>query len=285
MPNNKSPADEAAEHRTLYRQRLMAEARQREILSALNARGTISAAGLAHALAVSVMTIRRDLIELEAAGKLTRIHGGAVAPEHGATVAMDSIEPSFEARLLLRNEAKQRIAIVAAAVASHYRSVALDVGTTTFLMAQRLVGCSRMKVFTNSVRIAHALNNTQPDVYLSGGRVRLDEMSMGGPTAVQRFAALWFDVAFIGVSGLTPDGIYDYSFEDAELKRVYLRCSDFTVVLCDCAKFQRMSLVHLSALDGINMLITEDAPPPSVAAALEAAKVQVVIAPPLARDC
>ncbi|TCL06003.1 DeoR/GlpR family DNA-binding transcription regulator [Sodalis ligni] len=263
------------------RTRLMAQDRQLHIIDTLAREGSVSVTGIAAELDVSDMTIRRDLVELESEGKLVRIHGGAVLPESSPPVAMDREEPSFESRLALHCDAKARIAAAAADIACGYRTVALDVGTTTYLMAERLMERHRLKIFTNSVRIAYRMSSGAPDIYLAGGHMRGDEMSMGGPAAVAQFEPLWFDIAFIGVSGITGSGFYDYSFEDVELKRLYLRRSGFKVVLCDSSKFQRMSLVNITPLPGVDMLITDSAPPPAIALALEAAKIKVVVAPPL----
>jgi len=263
------------------RPKLLAQDRQLHILGTLVQQGSISVSTIAAELDVSDMTIRRDLVELETEGKLVRIHGGAVLPENSTPVAMDREEPSFDTRLIRHCEAKARIAAVAADIACGYLTVALDVGTTTYLVAEKLLERNRMKIFTNSVRIAHRMSSGAPDIYLAGGHMRGDEMAMGGPTAVAQFEQLWFDVAFIGVSGLTSSGFYDYSFEDVDLKRVYLNRSGYKVVLCDSSKFQRMSLVNIAPLQGVDMLITESSPPPAIALALEAARIKVVIAPPL----
>ena len=279
MNDNKDPLPASAEKPE--RHRLLAQDRQLHIIETLARQGTVSVSGIAAELEVSDMTIRRDLMELESEGKLVRIHGGAVVPENGPSVAMDREEPSFDARLARHCDAKARIAAVAAEIACGYQTVALDVGTTTYLVAERLTERNRMKIFTNSVRIAYRMSNGAPDIYLAGGHMRGDEMSMGGPAAVAQFEQLWFDIAFIGISGITSSGFYDYSFEDVDLKRLYLRRSGFTVVLCDSSKFQRMSLVNIAPLQGVDMLITESSPPPAIALALEAAKIKVVIAPPL----
>lgn len=53
--------------------------RQEHILRHLALHGTVSATGIAQELGVSPMTIRRDMDELEAAGMLVRVHGGAIA--------------------------------------------------------------------------------------------------------------------------------------------------------------------------------------------------------------
>ncbi|TKI06138.1 DeoR/GlpR family DNA-binding transcription regulator [Martelella alba] len=279
MNDNRDPMP--ADPGKAERPRLLAQDRQLHIIETLSRQGTISVTHIAAELDVSDMTIRRDLMELEAEGKLVRIHGGAALPDNGPPVAMDRDEPSFNARLARHCDAKARIAAVAADMARGYQTVALDVGTTTYLVAERLLERHRMKIFTNSVRIAYRMSNGAPDIYLAGGHMRGDEMAMGGPAAVAQFEQLWFDIAFIGVSGLTGSGFYDYSFEDVDLKRLYLRRSGVTVVLCDASKFQRMSLVNIAPLQGVDMLITESPPPPAIALALEAAKIKVVIAPPL----
>ena len=79
-----------------------------------------------------------------------------------------------------------------------------------------------MNLFTNSLRIAAALADGPQQVYVPGGRVRADRDGDRRPAAVEAFEKLWFDVAFVGVSGITADGLFDYSIEDTDLKRVYL---------------------------------------------------------------
>jgi len=265
------------------RQRLLAHDRHARILALLHRTGSITVAAAAAELAVSDMTIRRDLVELEREGRLARIHGGAIEAGSPPPDAMDSEEPSFESRLRQRRDPKAAIAAAAAELVSGRRTIAMDVGTTTYMMAEHLKDLPHTKVFTNSLRIAALLNSGAPEVYVAGGRVRPDEMSTGGPTAIAQFEALWFDVAVIGVSGITVDGLFDYSFDDTDMKRAYLRRSGTKIVLCDSAKFQRMSLVRIAPLSDIDILITDAEPPPKIAAALAAARVELRIAPPLAR--
>jgi DeoR family glycerol-3-phosphate regulon repressor len=45
-----------------------------------------------------------------------------------------------------------------------------------------------------------------------------------------------------------------------------------------------MSLVHLATLRQFDILITEQAPPPALSAMLEAANIDVIIAPALPKD-
>jgi DeoR/GlpR family transcriptional regulator of sugar metabolism len=241
----------------------------------------VSVPSIADELQVSEMTIRRDLSELEQKGRVVRTHGGAVAPENPADPVLDRDEPAFDSRLAHNRAVKERIAAAAFDLVASSKTLALDVGTTTYLLAARLVARTNLMIFTNSLRIAALLNTGSNEVHVPGGRVRKDEMSVHGPDAVAQFEKLWFDIAFIGVSGATRDGLFDYSADDSELKRVYLRRSERTVVLCDSQKFHRMSLVRVAGLSEIDVLVTDSKPPPDIMDALAAAQVEVWIAPEL----
>lgn len=274
------PVSSAAGPRAEAARRMPVELRQAHILEQLRKSGFVSVAEVAASLAVSEMTIRRDLIDLETEGRLVRTHGGAIVAENSAAHAFDREEPAFESRLRQNNTAKEAIATVAASLVGPRQTVALDVGSSTFVLAARLLAFPAIKVFTNSLRIATLLGRERRDVYLPGGEVRGDEMSMCGPTAVAQFEQLWFDIAFIGASGLTEAGFFDYSLEDSELKRVYLRRSSRKVLLCDAAKFNHLSLVQVASLDTIDMLITNATPTGGLADALAAANVEIRIASP-----
>src|SRR5690606_22355977 len=137
-------------------------------------------------------------------------------------------------------------------------------------------------VFTSSLRAATLLGASAGQVYVPGGRIRTDEMSICGATAVAQFEQLWFDVAFIGVSGLTSAGIFDYSLEDSELKRVYLRRAARKIVLCDGSKFHRMSLVQVADFTAVDLVVTDLPPPADIAEALADAEVEIHVAAPAA---
>jgi len=259
------------------RARLPSHARHARIVEMLRANGAVSVTQAAADLGVSDMTLRRDLLELEGEGKVTRVHGGAVAAA-ALRESIDAAEPSFDSRLAQQHEAKLRIAVAAATLVAHYRSLAIDVGTTTFMMAQAMRPSANRKVFTTSLRVAIELAASRCEVFLAGGRVRGGELALGGPASVAQFGALWFDAAVIGASGLTTEGLFDYSIEDTELKRIYIERASVKIAVCDSSKAQRPSLVKVCALDEISILITDAPPPEALAAALAEANVKVVIA-------
>jgi DeoR/GlpR family transcriptional regulator of sugar metabolism len=259
--------------------RIPAEIRHARLVATARRRGFLLVTDIAVELGVSEMTIRRDLIELARDGVLSRTRGGAVIVDVEGPSIIDRDEPAFDARLRQNLESKQSIAARAVEEIADRAVIALDVGSTTYVLAQHLADRTGGKFFTSSLRIASILSAAGKDVYVPGGQVRGAEMSICGAEALEQFERYWFDVAFIGVSGLTADGIFDYSLEDSELKRVYLRRSARKVLLCDGSKFNRMSLIRIADFGALDLLITDVHPPADIAAALSAADVQICVVP------
>jgi len=229
------------------------------------------------------MTVRRDLAELERDGLLERVHGGARRSAAGPLRLIDDVEPTFDARAAHNRSAKAAIARAAAQALAGFRSIAMDIGTTTLLAAEALAiqpGADKQQIFTNSLRIAGVVAGRVGEVYLSGGRVRPDEQSLLGPGAINAFAHLNFEVAVLGVSGVTDEGFFDYSIEETEMKRLYLNRSAHRIVLCDSSKFHRLSTTRICALGAVDLLITDAAPPPELESALKGAGVALRIAAP-----
>lgn len=272
-PGDKAPATSAsAGARTLGDLRL-AKLRQRVIRD-----GFVSVAGTARELGVSEMTIGRDLARLEQQNIATRTHGGAIATGHAGYRAVDIEEPAFEARVRKDADAKAAIAAAAARITHPGQTVGLDVGTTTLQLAHTLHDHVDLKVFTNNIRAALSLSDSAHEVYVPGGHVRARENSIVGSIAVAQLRNYWLDHAFIGVSGLTEAGCFDYSLDENEIKRVFIERASNVVVLCDAGKFGRTSLVQVCELKEIDTLITDSAPPAALTEALRQSNVNVVVA-------
>src|SRR6187455_3827819 len=80
-------------------------ARQRDILKALEQTRQVDVTELAQRFGVSGMTIRRDLAELNEAGQLHRVHGGAIirrAPAYGSRASTRAPEKAAIARAVAR---------------------------------------------------------------------------------------------------------------------------------------------------------------------------------------
>ncbi|MHC9237454.1 DeoR/GlpR family DNA-binding transcription regulator [Pseudooceanicola sp. 502str34] len=248
--------------------RLPAQARLAAILDRLEKDGALSVSEIAADFDISEMTVRRDLDELEEAGHLTRVHGGAVPAAATPRDALPGLPPD-------------PIAAEAARLVAPCHSIAMDgallTQRTARILAQRLAP-GRTRIFTHSLTVAEPLAATGAEVYLPPGRLGSAERTLTGPAAVAHYAGLYVDVAVLGIAGLTGDGVFDSSIEEAAVKQALIGQADRRIGLCEAQAFGRRSLVRLCELAGLTTLITDAAPPPDLAQALRSAGVAVRVA-------
>jgi DeoR/GlpR family transcriptional regulator of sugar metabolism len=253
-------------------------ARQNLLVESLARRGFMSVADIAEETGVSEITIRRDLTELERAGTVRRTHGGALIARNGATNVYDIREPTFEARRRRNSDAKIRIARSAAQFVRPGHTIALDTGSTTLEVTRFLSDIPDLRIITNNTRAASLLAETSHPVYLPGGRVRGRELSIFGSSAAAFVSSYHYDIVFLGLSGITDQGLFDYSPEDSEIKRAFIQRSDQVVALCDASKFNRQAMVRIAALNEVHHLVVDAAPPDALRAVIERAGTTITVA-------
>ena len=106
---------------------MYAEERHEAIAGLVRSNGRISVSEVASTFGVTTETVRRDLAQLERAGLLRRVHGGAVP-----TSALALAEQALEARDVAHAAQKDRIARAALELLPAVGgTVLLDAGTTT----------------------------------------------------------------------------------------------------------------------------------------------------------
>lgn len=245
------------------------------ILEALEASGTVEVTTLAKQLGVSEITVRRDLLELEAAGYLRRVHGGA----------MRTTGRAFDRPYLVRERqdtaTKRAIAAAAARLVKSGDAIALDSGTTVLNMVEFLGGLANLTLVTANLRTAWTVANSRTllrpfRLIVSGGVVREDELSMVGASALSHYRKMRVDIAFIGVGGVNAKaGITDYNLDDAELKRVLVESARRVVILADRSKLGNENFAQVAELSEIDMLITDSGADPVLVKGLRDAGVEV----------
>ena len=254
--------------------------RHRRIVETLNGADRLSVVDVSQELGVSEMTVRRDLKELETAGFLKRIYGGAVRQLGRA------YEPPFRVRSQESAGPKAAIGRAAAALVEPGDAIAIDTGTTCYEAVKALQDAKRthLTVVTASLRVAGEIASSfvlDQDLRLIvvGGVVRPGELSMIGATARAMTKTMHVDKALIGVGGIdVVMGCSEFNVEDAEVKQQFIESAKQVIVLADSTKLGRVVFASVCPIESVDVLVTDATIDPAQVAAFEAAGVRVVVA-------
>lgn len=226
----------------------MSERREwlRERLDAHGAVGIIDAAA---ELGVSEMTIRRDLLELEAVGHARRVRGGAVAvgPEQMAD------------RRSHHSKAKSKIADKLQRLVPQSGAIGLDASSTMLRLATAITGARDLMVVTNGPDAFAALQGrggVRP--LLTGGELDARTGSLVGPLAARSATSIVTSRLFISAAALDSElGLTEPTLDEAEVKRAMAASSAEVVVAVDSSKLGTRALAQGVEWDRVSLLVTE----------------------------
>jgi len=235
--------------------------RQPQILQIARAEGRVTVEALAARFGVTVQTIRRDLAELAGAGKLDRVHGGAVMRSGVANIG-------YEDRRNMNAAAKHSIARCAATLIPDGASVFLNIGTTTEAVARELLHHDALLVVTNNLNIANILvANPGCEIIVAGGIVRRADGGLTGALTTRTIEQFKFDVAVIGCSALDEDGdLRDYDMQEVGVSQTILAHARRAVLVADHSKFNRTAPARIASLSDIDVFVTDRSLPSALAA-------------------
>ena len=249
--------------------------RQDLILDQLRRSGKVRATPLAAQLGVTVQTIRRDLRELSDAGRIERIHGGAVLPSGVRNIGYDD-------RRSVNRDAKQRIGEATARLIPDNASLFLNIGTTTEAVARALARHRNLMVVTNNLNVAMILA-THPscDVVVAGGNLRRADGGLVGDLAALAITRFRVDIAVLGTSAIDPGGdLLDFDPEEVRVSQQVLAAARSAITVADASKFTRKAPVRVGSLADVGHLVTDAPPPAALAQLLQNWAVRTVIARP-----
>ena len=252
-------------------QRDLAPERQERLRALVRERGVVRVDEICAALSTSPATARRDLEQLEKAGRIRRVHGGAVCVES----RLD--EPLFDDKASISPREKQAIARAALALIKPGDSIYLDGGSTVLELARLLRDRTNLTVVTNSLRAASELSGQGPRVLLIGGELRRLSQTLVGPLTRHVLNDLRVDRAFMGTIGLTAaDGMTTTDASEAFTKIEVMKRAGEVVLLADRNKIGKVAFAHAGRLRDVHILITERGSSPAFLKSARAAGVRVI---------
>lgn len=230
---------------------MLTRQRKRYILDVLEREGQVVAKTLSHNLGLSEDTIRRDLRELAAEGRLQRVHGGAL-PASPAVA-------DFAGRQAIAPAGKVAIGRAAAGLVENGQVVILDGGTTAVQIARHLARDLRATVVTHSPTIAVELvEHPNVEVLIIGGRLFKHSVVAVGAAAAEAIGRIRADLYFMGVTGVHPqEGLSTGDLEEAYIKRALSARAAETLVLASHEKLGAVSPYLIASLREVGGLIVE----------------------------
>lgn len=228
------------------------------ILTKLQQTGAVTVDSLSEELAVSLVTIRRDLDQLAADGLLQRTHGGAVSIEPLFYEPFKN-DRSFQAQLERFADEKRRIGRAAAALIQPGETISVSPGTTTMEVIRGLPLNQNITVVTNTVNIAMELSKRKDlNVFVTGGHLHGDWFTLVGPTATQSLERMLVHTMFIGLDGIDVEmGLSSLIPEEADVIAAMVRIARRRIAVADHSKIGVVAGWRICQIKDLHTLITD----------------------------
>ncbi len=219
---------------------------------------------------VSLMTLHRDIDDLQEEGILVKVRGGARGSQLNS-------EPLFGVRSRLNVREKQIIAKKAATLVRPGSALFLDAGSTCMAMANHLQDVN-MDIITTAPNTAVELCRlNRPSITLCGGKINRVNFAASGQTTLDDLDKVNIDQAFLGASGLIPmSGFVCGKESEMLVKQKVIRKAHQVILLCDSSKFGAILPYTFAAFKDVDVLISDAPLPEDLAREAEAAGTRVL---------
>lgn len=219
--------------------------RTEAIISALREAQTLSVQALSERFGVSVITIRKDLQQLESEGLVIRTFGGVTLGTNGD----ETYQSAYN---------RQRIADRILEEIHEGDCIILNAGETTRLIARGLLHFQRLRIITNSVYVTKELSEKKGfQVIFLGGEMNASAVFTFGPDAAAQLEQYRADMLIISPSGLSHErGLTTRHPEAADLLRMMTLRANRIIIAADERKIGYESFYHVCDTSKISMLVT-----------------------------
>lgn len=244
--------------------------RKQLIIQTVDERGSVDVSELADLLQTSEMTVRRDLVQLAAAGLIYRTRGGAMK------VSLATDKHTFANKTAVNAERKDYICQLAAQEIQEGDVIFMDCGSTVFRLCQ-FIRNKRITVITNSLPVVAELISSEVAINLIGGEIDKERQAIHGLIAEEHMARYQANRAFIGVDGISlAHGLSANSEKEAITATAMARQSQKVYLLCDSSKLETNKYLYFAPLSLFDVLITDNTVDPAVVEAYRQAGITLI---------
>lgn len=237
---------------------MFTEERLDKIMQLLKEQGVVKVKELSALFQVTEDCIRKDLKNLENAGRLKRTYGGALLSQDYPLKrdVIDRRDTNIEKKRMIAQKAFDKI--------NSSETVFLDISTTNIMVAELLAQSrKRVTVVTNMIDIMQELAaNSEVTAIGTGGIMYRTVNGFMGAAAIEIIKQYSFDRAFIGTCGLdlTDGSITTLGVEDGLTKKAAIASSRHKYLVMEKDKFYFNDSYKFAHLDDIDGIITDSMP-------------------------
>jgi DeoR/GlpR family transcriptional regulator of sugar metabolism len=247
-------------------------ARQNAIADAVIHGGSVRIEDLAREFGISLMTVHRDLDELQARGLLRKSRGVATAQ------ATSLVESSVIYRQAQQLPVKKALAAAAMKYVDTGQSVLLDDSTTVHQIIPLLADAAPLTVITNSLLAINEVTGVDGLSLIGlGGEYYNGFASFMGRMTDEAIGRLRSDLVLMSAAAIIDRTVYFQASQTVDTKRAMLDASATRVLLADHTKFTTRALHALGDLEEFDHVITDSATPADVVSRLRRAGIDVVV--------
>jgi DeoR/GlpR family transcriptional regulator of sugar metabolism len=199
------------------------------------------------------------------------------ADQRGACLRIIDAEQNVQEEVELRRRA---IARMGASLVEPGDVILVDGGPIAVYLAEALRHKVDITVITNSMDVFNTLNLCPGIILIStGGAIRYSSQTLVGPTAESALKELRADKLFLTVGGITLDfGLSHTNISEVTVKQAMIRSARQVILLADHTSFSTESIIQVAPLSVVDVLITDDALPPSTRLDLAKSGVRLILA-------
>ncbi len=231
------------------------EERQQLIVNLLVETKTVDLDDLADRFTVSKMTIHRDLDDLEQAGVLRKVRGGATID------AGTQFESDFRIRERQGNEAKLAMARKAIEFVEPGMTVMVNDGSMAAVLGEMLLQKRPLTLITNNAAILERLKSEAGITLIALGGIYSPKFNAFlGVVTEEALFRLRADIAFISTPAVSGGVAYHMDDNVVRAKRAMMSSATRKCLLVNHQRFGHTALHAMADLADFDAIITDSAP-------------------------
>lgn len=253
---------------------MLIDERHSEILTLIKEKTYISVDELAKRVYASPATIRRDLADLENAGLIQRVRGGA------SIIGTSTGEVSSLVRRQTNVQEKRRMADEAFQFIQDGHSYFFDSSTSVGQLIPLLSKTNDITVITNGLENGYFLC-TIPSCrsYIVGGQIQSKAASSIGADALSFVSSFHCDAFLFSCHGFSLQaGASEGTIEQQRIKEAMIKNSTTHILVADHSKFGTTFVASVCPLSQIDIVITDQDPSEEFKKAFEENNIRLIVA-------